>query len=65
MGQASKLEGGPGLALKEIEERRDFLEFSERDVLLLREIHAYLETTGVKNEFTQDFYTIISFPIRH
>lgn len=63
MGQASKLEGGPGLASKEIEERRDFLEFSERDVLLLREIHAYLETTGVKNEFTQDFYDhILSYP---
>lgn len=67
MGQAAKAEdffrGEFGITLEEIEERKEFLELSDGDVGVLRELHACLERVGARHQFTASFYEhILSFP---
>ena len=63
MGRAAKWNEEFGLTSGEIEERKNFLEFSEEDVGLLRELHAHLEMYGAGAAFTRSFYDhILSFP---
>ncbi len=47
----------------EIERRKAFLEFTEQDIALLKELHARIEATGECAFFVDDFYRhLLAFP---